>query len=406
MASRSTKKCPNFQRCRSMIRPEVAICQRCRDAEYARLRAVREADDRQRAEERRQALERKIAEAKASSEAKAAARLIDADRVKRAHEAEATILKNKYNQAVATIADQIRQLETFEIFDKGLAPFAIKPKEGSGTSEGTVVAVASDWHVEERVGKEVGGLNRYDMGIARDRATRFFQGVLRLTRLLQQDVKIDNLVLALLGDFITNQLHEANDAEKNGALPVDAMLFAENLIVSGLEFLLDHSKLSLTIPCHSGNHARTTKKIHWSTENGHSLEYMAYTHLAKVFSREPRVHFIIPNGYHSYVQVYDQLIRFHHGHAIKYQGGIGGIFIPAFKAVAQWNKAKKADLDVFGHFHQSKDGGNFLSNGSLIGYNGFAVSIKADFEPPQQTLFLMDKKRGRTCRWPILLETK
>ena len=76
--------------------------------------------------------------------------------------------------------------------------------------------------------------------------------------------------------------------------------------------------------------------------------------------------------------------------------GPGGTFL------GQWNQARKADLDIFGHFHQSIDGGKFLCNGSMIGYNAFALSIKAEYEPPQQTLFLVDKKRGRTCRWPIL----
>jgi hypothetical protein len=107
---------------------------------------------------------------------------------------------------------------------------------------------------------------------------------------------------------------------------------------------------------------------------------------------------------HSYLQVYDTTIRFQHGHAIKYGGGVGGIYIPVNKAIAQWNKARHADLDVFGHFHQQRDGGNFVVNGSLIGYNAFAMSIKADYEQPKQALFLMDKKRGRTCLWPLFLE--
>ena len=79
------------------------------------------------------------------------------------------------------------------------------------------------------------------------------------------------------------------------------------------------------------------------------------------------------------------------------------MFTPTYTSIDDWNKAKRADLDVFGHFHQLRDGGNFICNGSLIGYNAYAMSIKAHFEPPKQTLFLMDKKRGRTCTWPILL---
>ena len=83
---------------------------------------------------------------------------------------------------------------------------------------------------------------------------------------------------------------------------------------------------------------------------------------------------------------------------------MGGIFIPANKAIAQWNKVQWADLDVFGHFHQMKDGGNFVSNGSLIGFNAYALSIKADYEHPKQAFFLIDRKRGRTITAPIVFD--
>jgi hypothetical protein len=38
--------------------------------------------------------------------------------------------------------------------------------------------------------------------------TKFFQSSLRLIHLLNQDVQINDVVLALLGDFITNDIHE------------------------------------------------------------------------------------------------------------------------------------------------------------------------------------------------------
>jgi hypothetical protein len=332
----------------------------------------------------------------------AATPTVDADREQRRQKADASLLKQKYESALKTIERQESELRSLNILNEGRAIYKITPTRGSSANEGTVVIAASDWHLEEKVGTEVGGLNRYDLDIARQRVERFFQGALSLTNLLGQDIRIDTIVLALLGDFITNDIH---DELKELALlpPMQAIVFAQNLITSGIQYILDHSAYKLVIPCHSGNHARTTKTTHFSAENGHSLEWLMYVGLAGYFRHEPRVSFIIPEGYHSYMQIYDWTVRFHHGHAIKYGGGIGGIFIPAFKAISQWSKAQKADLDVFGHFHQMKDGGNFLSNGSLIGYNGFALSIKADFERPKQLLFLIDRKRGRTATWPIFV---
>jgi hypothetical protein len=56
------------------------------------------------------------------------------------------------------------------------------------------------------------------------------------------------------------------------------------------------------------------------------------------------------------------------------------------------------------HFHQLRDGGNFVSNGSLIGWSSYAVSIKAEFEKPKQAFFLIDRKRGKTVSAPILFD--
>lgn len=314
-------------------------------------------------------------------------------------------LKVQYGESLRKIEAQEQQLHVISELASGVDTFTIQPRKKGGSSEGTVVVVASDWHIEENVGAEVGGLNVFNLEIAQQRATRFFQAALRLTQLLQQDIHIDRMVLALLGDFITNDIHDAENAENNQALPTHAVMIAAGFIISGIEFLLNNSKLILVIPCHSGNHARTTHKTRFTSENGHSLEYLMYLHLAAYFRNEPRVEFIIPPGMHSYINIYGTVIRFHHGHSIKYNGGVGGIFIPANKAVAAWNRGRAAHLDVFGHFHQFLDAGSFICNGSLIGMNAFALAIKATYEPPRQALFLMDSRRGKTCVWPILVDS-
>lgn len=331
--------------------------------------------------------------------------LVASDRERLRLQGDNQVLKKKYDAALKDIKRLETTLGAAEAIEAlGVEPFAIEPEHGTGTSEGTVIAVASDWHVEERVDPQlVSGLNTYNTDIARERAETFFRGTLRLTNLLAQDIKIKNIVMPLLGDFISNQIHE-DFAEINQLQPTHAIVFAQNLIIGGIEYILDNSDYTLIVPCHSGNHGRVTHKVRFGAENGHSLEYLMYLHMAAYFRGNDRVQFRISDGYHQYLEVYGQTIRLHHGHAINYQGGIGGIFIPAFKAISQWDKARRADLDIFGHFHQMKDGGKFVCNGSLIGYNSFALSIKADYEPPRQTMLLIDKKRGRTCTWPILFK--
>lgn len=285
--------------------------------------------------------------------------------------------------------------------------FAIEPKSKSKSkTEAAVVLVASDWHVEEVVDPQtVNYLNEYDVSISEARAKEFFTSALRLIEHTQNEVAVNTVILALLGDFITNDIHEELP-EVNELLPMEAIMAAQSYIASGIAFLLERTKCKIVVPCHSGNHGRTTKRIHVSTEHGHSLEYFMYRNLERQFSSEKRVQFQIARSYHSYCEVFDTTVRFHHGNGVTYYGGVGGIYIPVNKAIAQWNKAHHADLDIFGHFHQLRDGHNFLSNGSLIGYNAYGVRIKAEYEPPRQAFTVIDNKHGRTITRPIFVEKR
>lgn len=284
----------------------------------------------------------------------------------------------------------------------GVKTFTIKPNFGTGTSEATALWLASDWHVGEKVTKgQTNGINEYNPTISKARGEMYFQNGLKMTKMFGTDVKIKTIVLALLGDFITNHLH-LDAVENNYLAPVEETLYAQSIIVSGIEFILNNSKYDLIVPCHSGNHGRTTKFSHFGSENGHSLEYFMYCSLANYFRNEKRVKIIIPEGAHSYLDVYGFVIRFLHGHDVKYGGGVGGITIPINKAIAQWDVARKSNLTVLGHFHQIFDGGRFLVNGSMIGYNSYALSIKASAEAPAQQLCLIDRDRGKTITAPIL----
>ncbi len=287
---------------------------------------------------------------------------------------------------------------------KETSSYTIKPTKSKKNGEATAVIVASDWHYEELVEPAiVSDLNEYNLTIARKRIKEFFQHAVRLIEIQRSGVDINNAILALLGDFISGSIHDEL-MEGNQLLPVHALMEVEEHIISGIEFILDQADVNLTVVCHSGNHGRATKQQRHATEAGNSFERYLYHCIASHFADDKRVKFIIPDGYHSYVNVYDYRIRFHHGHALRYGGGIGGLYIPTNKAIAQWNKARTVDLDVFGHFHQMRDGGNFICNGSMIGYNGYALSIKAEYEPARQTFFLVDKKRGRTVVCPILFD--
>lgn len=313
--------------------------------------------------------------------------------------------QKKYRSALEEIESLRLQMSLLTQVHEAGGEHTILPIHNTNTSEATAFAIASDWHVEETVDpKTVGGRNKYNPTIAKKRADSFFQRIVRLTEKERQDVKIDHLVLCLLGDFYSGRIHESLP-EICAMRPVEAVMYAQELIASGITFLLEHGKFKrITVVGKVGNHSRCTPKIHVSTETGNSLEYGMYCSLARRF---PICKWIIEPSYHSYMTVYNRTIRLAHGWAIRSLGGVGGIYPALLRAEYQWNLTKKANHSVMGHFHSytTVGRGNIVINGSLIGETPYAVAVaRAAHEVPTQAFFLLDKKRGVTVQIPILVE--
>lgn len=277
------------------------------------------------------------------------------------------------------------------------------PPKSHKDKESVAVVVFSDWHVEENVKPEsVDYSNDYTMAIAKARSQAVFRNALTLIKKEQARSKINKLVLALLGDFFSGHIHDEL-MESCEVSPIDAALFAQELLADGIQYLLDNSDLSLVIPCCVGNHSRTTEKVHVSTEQGNSLEWMIYKNLAMYFKGNGRVTFVMSRSYFTWVDVLGYKIRFHHGHAMKYGGGIGGFTIPIIKAIARYDQQQAAYLDVIGHLHCKFDGGKFIVNGSLIGNTPYGMRLGFTGKP-EQTFFLIQEGYGKTVVAPIFVE--
>lgn len=279
---------------------------------------------------------------------------------------------------------------------------AIKRVElASGMREATAVALLSDLHVEEKVHKQDTPIgNVYDLGIAETRLGRAFTGIEWLINHHSQAWKIRNLVLWFGGDMMSGQIHEEN-LETSDGTPIETLLWLYPRLVAGVRQLLSELDLDLQLICSYGNHGRDTKTCRFAKGAGHSYEWGMYQRLAHDFQDDKRVKVLADPSEHQYTTVYDWDLHFHHGHRINYGGGVGGIMIPINKAVSQWDKVRRCDFHNFGHFHQYFDHGNVTGNGSLIGYNSYAMGIKASPEPPQQAFYLLDSKRAKCCMSPI-----
>ncbi len=313
---------------------------------------------------------------------------------------------------VKTLTAQLSDAQFYSEFarESAEAAQAVEPIQireyTSGLLEGTVQVLASDWHIEESVRPEqVADRNVYNLDISKQRMERFFQATRFGIDFSRQAYKIRDMILWLGGDLITNHLHPDN-TETNLLSPVEAIAYAYQNIKAGIEYLLEDSELErIVIPCNDGNHGRLTEKMRSAARVQSSIEWLLYKMLADAFAKEPRVQFIIAAGSQIYYDVYDRTVRYTHGDECKYGGGVGGITIPIYKALARWETVRHAELTCMGHFHQRTNLNDLIINGSLIGYSPYSLSIGARFEPPAQDFSVLGSKRFRGLSMPLYVSS-
>lgn len=274
----------------------------------------------------------------------------------------------------------------------------IKPTKGLSKSETVAISVGADWHAEEKVDPEtIDGLNETNLEIIDQRIKVFFKKSLKLVSIWRTDTIINNFVLAFLGDLMNGYIHE-EFLESNYLSPTETILWLQDRICSGIDFLLNNGKFNkIIVPCVYGNHGRTTPRKRISTGYKNSYEWLMYQNLARFYQNESKVEFVISKGDLLYVDIFGFPIRFRHGDQTRYNGGIGGISVPVNRAVKDWNDAKYAYLGIFGHWHRYLDGRIWVSCPSLVGYNQYARDVvKAPFQPPAQVLIFIEKTLGKT----------
>lgn len=304
-------------------------------------------------------------------------------------------------------AEEIATLHTqLGFMQAARQPIELHPlKAGkSRQSAATAIICATDWHYEEEVSPdECNGLNRYDTKIAEQRLEQFWLSVAKLLKAQRALTNIEDAVLWLGGDLINGYIH-VEFLETNQMAPLQALLAVKKAIRRGIAFLLEECDLSrLTVACNHGNHGRTTEKMRIATSAQNSYEWCLYQLLSEDYAQDTRVQFHIAGGYHLLLNVRGFMLRFHHGDGIRYQGGVGGLSVPLTKAIAQWNKAIPAHYDIFGHWHQFSRGWNYVSLGSLVGHNAFAIRCKCEYQPPTQGFLVIDSDRGMVTAEPVFV---
>lgn len=257
------------------------------------------------------------------------------------------------------------------------------------------IALFSDAHIEETVNSaSVLGKNEYNVSIAEMRIKNYFNN---LANCIIKD-NVEELIFASLGDTISGFIHDEL-AQTNELTPSEATIKAQSLIYYGLEFLCKNTQLnSIKFIGIVGNHSRTTKKIQHSNGFKMSYEWIMYENVKNMceITNLP-VEFIIPESELAVVDMPDKKrFIFIHGYQIK-SGGTGtvcGIYPALNRLAMKWDRTFNQDKIYLGHFHSCTSIPNAVVNGSIIGFNSFALSNGFPCEKPAQMYEVYDTERG------------
>ena len=258
------------------------------------------------------------------------------------------------------------------------------------------VALFSDAHIEETVkSASVMGLNEYNVKIARERIEKYFAN---LVSCLNTD-KVEYLLFASLGDTISGFIHEEL-SQTNELTPLEATFEAQNLIYNGLKYICDNTELKrIKFVGIVGNHSRVTNKIQHSNGYKMSYEWLMYKNIQKQAELEGLpIEFDIPESEMAIEDTSDgKRFLFIHGFQIKGSGNgtVCGIYPSLGRLSLKYGKVYKQDKIYLGHFHSCISIPNAVVNGSIIGYNSYALTNGFAYEEPAQMYELYDTNIGQ-----------
>lgn len=333
--------------------------------------------------------------------------------IQRKYETE-RLLRSSLQEAFEDYKAANQVIEAFEA--DFVQPEPMEPLTASGTSESLAAMFMADWHVYETVRpEEVSGLNEYSPVIARKSVERCSWACNKLIQIHRGGTVIKRGMVAYLGDLMSGHLWD-DQIEGNAGTPLEEALFVAELVISQLDYLLKNSGLEIIdVYAIDGNHSRITgPHKRKSNRVKHSLEWLIFQFIKRHYEMlgEKRLRFTVAEGIHTYVELpgfgVDKrhpnglVWRLTHGdEGINYQGGVGGLAVPAQRAVKQWDKARPADMTAFGHLHTSEFLKSYLAVGSLLGYGPLSLAYRTEFEAPQQAMLLVERNLGITGYHPI-----
>ena len=331
------------------------------------------------------------------------------------HKSEADFYKKLYQQSIKDsakreiIVDAINELTP--AFDPTpLIQYASPKGKYVGTHSQTMIAPLTDTHIGEEVySEQMLDINSYDFTLFNRRLWGWSQQVLNLANYRRNIAKVDDLIIPMLGDMISGDIHEEL-ARSNISNCMQQMIRGANLIAQALMFLAPHFK-TVRVPCVVGNHGRMTRKPPMK-DKYMDWDYMLYQWVSAFCKNQKNMTFDIPKSYLHVFSVYNNNILIMHGDSVSGAGSNTSITraITNLRGVMQYKanvgedktgvtvKEIKFDCAMIGHFHRIDEidigTGELHICGTMKGPDEFALQRLHTATKPKQLVTYWHPKYG------------
>jgi uncharacterized ParB-like nuclease family protein len=331
----------------------------------------------------------------------------------RKHNTEVRRKVNRYNElGEEALKESFKEQFGLDVFNQPFAPIVPwSMNDNIPGAPGSPMLFISDIHYGETVDPaQVFYTNEYNCEIAKRRLEHTFEMAVTLLKQHLAHPEYPGITLVLGGDMISGSLHE-DIAVSDEIRPIDQAFEVAGLIAEGVEFLAREFPM-VSVYGVPGNHGRVTRKPWAKFYAQQNLDWAAYKAVRLGCAKLDNVAFNFPASRDVTFTVANRSFRLTHGDQFRGGDGVIGAIGPIVRgdmkkrvtASLMPGQPEQYDTLLCGHFHQSVMMPRVIVNGSVKGYDEFALGINVPWEPPQQALWVVHPRHGIVWYMPVMCD--
>ncbi len=293
-------------------------------------------------------------------------------------------------------------------------PAWINDRKNFHYNHGVPSLFLSDLHYGETVtAAQVFNSNKFNAPTCIERVKRTIDTTEHLTFGILKEPKFPGFVLVLGGDNVNGVLRDEALAANDRQIMSQAIEVADLLHSSILKLIRIYGRVMVVgVP---GNHGRNTRKPWAGFYAETNFDWLVYCMLERFFKQEVaagKVAFLTPPARDVTFRIAGRRFRLTHGDQFRGGDSIIGPLGPITRgdnkkrtmALTLPTDDEEYDTLLVAHFHRLYMSPKLIINGSIKGYDEYALSNNFEWEPPQQALFFTHEKYGINHFMPVLAD--